>query len=288
MKLRASSDSEQERARRLLALEGTGGPAGDESAQTRWGQWWERHPAALRASSMVALGWGSVYLAWRLLETGTAVNLEAFCVLWLVELYNFMSLGLVWRGLAILDYVHARSLPRGQRGSRWRSAAGSSTGSSARYRRSFADASDDSTSCTHGSVCEGAVSRSTQPSHRRRSGRPRRAPSASATNASPCPKAQCPARGPGGVCRPACVRLVSWLPSFVICGRSSPPRVGDPNGAVGIPETSSLLLPTPAPSLRADRTQPSSAPTDWALRSGHSNGQFSVEASSGGLQSRVY
>lgn len=190
-------------------------------------------------------------MAWRLLETGTAVNLEAFCVLWLVELYNFMSLGLVWRGLAILDYVHARSLPRGQRGSRWRSAAGSSTGSSAWYRRSFADASDDSTSCTHGSVCEGAVSRSTQPSHRRRSGRPRRAPSASATNASPCPKAQCPARGPGGVCRPACVRLTSLLPSFVICGRSPPPRVGDPNGAVGIPETSSRLLPTQAPSLRA-------------------------------------
>jgi cellulose synthase (UDP-forming) len=51
--------------------------------------------------ALLALGWGTVYLTWRLLETGRAINPEAFYVLWLVELYNFVSLAFLaffgWR-----------------------------------------------------------------------------------------------------------------------------------------------------------------------------------------------
>jgi cellulose synthase (UDP-forming) len=69
--------------------------------QSRWGRWWEEHPALLRTVAVLALGWGTVYLVWRLLETGRAVSPEAFYVLWLVELYNFISLALLaffgWR-----------------------------------------------------------------------------------------------------------------------------------------------------------------------------------------------
>jgi cellulose synthase (UDP-forming) len=47
---------------------------------------------ALRTVATIALCWGSVYLAWRLAETGRGINPLAFYPLWLVELYNFASL----------------------------------------------------------------------------------------------------------------------------------------------------------------------------------------------------
>jgi cellulose synthase (UDP-forming) len=55
----------------------------------------------MRAVSAVALCWGTVYLVWRLAETGRGANPEAFYLLWLVEVYNFTSLGFLafygWR-----------------------------------------------------------------------------------------------------------------------------------------------------------------------------------------------
>jgi len=93
--------SEDTQDRPLLAIEGPGDWRATRAPQSRWGRWWERHPVLLRAVALGALGWGTVYLAWRLLDTGRAVNPEAFYALWLVELYNFLSLGLLaffgWR-----------------------------------------------------------------------------------------------------------------------------------------------------------------------------------------------
>jgi len=80
------------------------GPEGwraTRAPQGRWGRWWEAHPRLSRAMAVLALAWGSVYLVWRLFDTGRAVNPEAFYGLWLVELYNFVSLALLaffgWR-----------------------------------------------------------------------------------------------------------------------------------------------------------------------------------------------
>ena len=67
--------------------------------QTRWGRWWELHPAALRTVTVVALAWGGGYISWRLLETGRGTNPEAFYLLWVVELYSLLSLVLLaWFG----------------------------------------------------------------------------------------------------------------------------------------------------------------------------------------------
>ncbi len=56
---------------------------------------------ALRAVAVAALCWGSVYLLWRLAETGRGIAPLAFYSLWLVELYNFTSLAFLgfygWR-----------------------------------------------------------------------------------------------------------------------------------------------------------------------------------------------
>jgi hypothetical protein len=68
------------------AFEGPGNWRATRAPQSRWGRWWEDHPVALRVVALLALGWGTVYLTWRLLETGRAINPEAFYVLWLVEL----------------------------------------------------------------------------------------------------------------------------------------------------------------------------------------------------------
>jgi cellulose synthase (UDP-forming) len=55
----------------------------------------------LRTVAAVALCWGTVYLVWRLAETGRGIAPLAFYSLWLVELYNFTSLVLLgfygWR-----------------------------------------------------------------------------------------------------------------------------------------------------------------------------------------------
>jgi cellulose synthase (UDP-forming) len=86
------------------ALVTTDGPRdwrATRAPQTRWGRWWEAHPVALRTVAAVALGWGSVYLLWRLAETGRGIAPLAFYSLWLVELYNFTSLAFLgfygWR-----------------------------------------------------------------------------------------------------------------------------------------------------------------------------------------------
>ena len=85
----------------LANVEVPGDWRASRAPQTRWGQWWELHPVALRTTAALAIVWGSVYLAWRILKTGQAVDPGAFYVLWFVELYNFVSLVLLaffgWR-----------------------------------------------------------------------------------------------------------------------------------------------------------------------------------------------
>ena len=85
----------------LLTTDGPQDWRATRAPQTRWGQWWERHPMTLRAVAAVALCWGAVYLGWRLAETGRGIAPLAFYSLWLVELYNFVSLVLLgfygWR-----------------------------------------------------------------------------------------------------------------------------------------------------------------------------------------------
>ena len=76
----------------LAVVDGPADWRATRAPQTRTGRWWEGHPRLLRTVVVVALAWGSVYLAWRLLETGRAANPEAFYILWFVELYNFTSL----------------------------------------------------------------------------------------------------------------------------------------------------------------------------------------------------
>jgi cellulose synthase (UDP-forming) len=46
----------------------------------------------LRVVTTTALCWGTIYLVWRLAETGRGANPAAFYLLWLVEMYNFTSL----------------------------------------------------------------------------------------------------------------------------------------------------------------------------------------------------
>ena len=63
------------------------------------------------------------------------------------------------------------------------------------------------------------------------------------------------------------------LPWFVIADASSPPGAGDPNGAAGIAEALSLLLPILAfPPVQTH--WPPWAPTDWAVRSGEADELF--------------
>ena len=99
-----SEEMPARQAKRVESLAFGDGPEdwrATRAPQSRWGRWWEAHPWLLRVTAALALAWGSVYLVWRLFDTGRAVNPEAFYALWLVELYNFVSLVLLaffgWR-----------------------------------------------------------------------------------------------------------------------------------------------------------------------------------------------
>ena len=98
---RKLAESRRVRDEPRVVLDEPGGWRAIKAPQTRWGLWWERHPVALRTIAVVALASGSVYLGWRLLETGRGANPETFWLLWLVELYNFTSLAFLaffgWR-----------------------------------------------------------------------------------------------------------------------------------------------------------------------------------------------
>jgi len=91
----------EEQAETLLVLDGLEDWRATRAPQSRWGQWWENHPLTLRVTAGLALLWGAVYLVWRLFDTGRAIDPGAFYALWLVELYNFVSLALLaffgWR-----------------------------------------------------------------------------------------------------------------------------------------------------------------------------------------------
>ena len=89
MKQRAPVETDQ--LGQLLEF-GPGDGHSTGAPQSRWGLWWEHHPLALRVLAVITLGWGAVYLAWRLLETGRRADPASFYVLWLVELFNFASL----------------------------------------------------------------------------------------------------------------------------------------------------------------------------------------------------
>ena len=95
------SPTREEQSGTLRVLEGPDDWRATRAPQSRWGRWWEGHPFALRTIAVLALLWGVVYLIWRLVDTGRAVDPAAFYALWLVELYNFISLALLaffgWR-----------------------------------------------------------------------------------------------------------------------------------------------------------------------------------------------
>nr|WP_249012055.1 glycosyltransferase family 2 protein [Conexibacter sp. DBS9H8] len=70
-----------------------------ERAQTRWGRWWERHPRTLRLLALIALGWGVVYLVWRIGWSAQGANLWLSTVLLVCESYGLYSLAmLTWFG----------------------------------------------------------------------------------------------------------------------------------------------------------------------------------------------
>jgi cellulose synthase/poly-beta-1,6-N-acetylglucosamine synthase-like glycosyltransferase len=65
--------------------------------QTRAGRYCDRHPRALRLTALIALGWFSVYLAWRIGWSWQGAALWLAIPLILAELYGFWSLAtLTW------------------------------------------------------------------------------------------------------------------------------------------------------------------------------------------------
>ncbi len=73
--------------------------------QTAIGGWWEVHPRSLRAVSVLALLWGSAWLAYRTGFSWQGANPFAFGALVLVEGFNLLSLALL--AFAGWDWVQA-------------------------------------------------------------------------------------------------------------------------------------------------------------------------------------
>ncbi|MGH2878647.1 MAG: glycosyltransferase family 2 protein [Solirubrobacteraceae bacterium] len=59
---------------------------------TRWGEWWRRHPRLLRGLVLLALGWSSVYLAWRIGFSSQRANPLLWGALLLAEAYGVWNL----------------------------------------------------------------------------------------------------------------------------------------------------------------------------------------------------
>jgi cellulose synthase (UDP-forming) len=74
-----------------------GEEARGESARPRYGRFFERHPGLSRTLALVALGWGLVYLTWRIGWTGEGVHPVTFTLLLVTELYGMWALAtLTW------------------------------------------------------------------------------------------------------------------------------------------------------------------------------------------------
>ena len=65
--------------------------------RTRWGRWWSAHESLLRVLAVVALGWGAVYLTWRIGWSWRDANIVMWALLLVCELGGWISLaGLTW------------------------------------------------------------------------------------------------------------------------------------------------------------------------------------------------
>lgn len=65
--------------------------------RTRWGRWWDSHDRLLRALAVVALGWGTIYLSWRVGWSWNGANPVLWAMLLVAELGGWISLaGLTW------------------------------------------------------------------------------------------------------------------------------------------------------------------------------------------------
>jgi Glycosyl transferase family group 2/PilZ domain len=67
------------------------------SEQTRFGRFFDRHPALLRSLAIIALLWGLGYLTWRIGWSGEGASPVAFAMLLVTEIYGIWALGtLAW------------------------------------------------------------------------------------------------------------------------------------------------------------------------------------------------
>jgi cellulose synthase (UDP-forming) len=62
---------------------------------TRWGDWWRCHPRLLRALALLALGWSSAYLLWRIGFSGQRANPALWGALLLAESYGVWNLAML-------------------------------------------------------------------------------------------------------------------------------------------------------------------------------------------------
>jgi cellulose synthase (UDP-forming) len=85
----------------LLGTSWIAGRVGDEArgedARPRYGRFFERHQRLTRLLALAALGWGAVYLTWRIGWTGAGASPVTFTLLLVTELYGIWALGtLTW------------------------------------------------------------------------------------------------------------------------------------------------------------------------------------------------
>jgi len=65
--------------------------------RTRWGRWWSSHERLLHLLAVLALGWGAVYLTWRVGWSWDGANPVLWALLLLCEIGGWISLlGLTW------------------------------------------------------------------------------------------------------------------------------------------------------------------------------------------------
>jgi cellulose synthase (UDP-forming) len=88
---------------RLLGASWIAGRVGEEprggDARPRYGRFFERHHRLTRLVALAALGWGVVYLTWRIGWTGDGVSPVTFTLLLVTELYGMWALAtLTWFG----------------------------------------------------------------------------------------------------------------------------------------------------------------------------------------------
>src|SRR5262249_33246061 len=85
-------------ARAALGAQWIAGRAGDaRTSRPAYGRFFERHQNLTRLLALGALGWGVVYLTWRIGWTGDGASPVTFTLLLVTELYGMWALGtLTW------------------------------------------------------------------------------------------------------------------------------------------------------------------------------------------------